>query len=551
MLYIVHHAEASLKIKSLTRAMENRMQRKRPNIILITSDQHRWDCFGFGPRQARMPHLTRLAKKGVRFENCTTANPLCQPARASILTGMLPYTHGVVDNGIDLNINYGEQGFASTLSKNGYKTAIIGKAHFSSKATFEATGTPECQFSSVNYDEKWNGPYMGFEHVELMVVGHFSRVVPPQHIHAMPFSPPHGLHYERWFHSRGETGEARRLWEESTDGRGLLAPQTWNSALPAAWHPTTWVTDRSINYLQERAKQDDPFCLWISYPDPHHPFDCPEPWNKLYDPAEVDLPKHRQLDLENRPWWHTELYGKVEKIGREQYASPNSKQKVSRISNPTEEELRHITANYYGMISFLDHGLGRLTSAIQDLGLDKDTIIVFTTDHGELLGDHGLMLKGPTLYEGLVRIGMVVVAPDSLQDKNIYDPVSTIDLAATFYDYANIERPETILQSNSLRSLISGTSKSERDCAYCEWKAGEERYGVDLDLRMIRTSRYKAIFELNSNCGELYDLEEDPQEMSNLYDDPGYSLVRKQLRDHLMERPGNQLSELPKRSGLT
>ena len=190
------------------------------------------------------------------------------------------------------------------------------------------------------------------------------------------------------------------------------------------------------------------------------------------------------------------------------------------------------------MISFLDHGLGRLTSTIQDLGLDNNTVIVFTTDHGELLGDHGLMLKGPTLYEGLVKIGLIVVAPDSLKDEKIYDPVSTIDLAATFYDYAGIRCPEGILQSTSLRSLVSGTSEEKRACAYCEWKAGEERYGVDLDLRMVRTSRYKAIFELNSNCGELYDLEEDPQEMSNLYDDPGYSLVRK-----IVEKCGLQWSD--------
>ena len=130
MIYFVQHVPETLIVRNTLMVGEDRMQRKRPNIILITSDQHRWDCFGFGPRQARMPHLARLAKKGVKFENCTTANPLCQPARASILTGMLPYTHGVVDNGIDLDVEYGEQGFASTLAKMVTKLQSLAKHIF-------------------------------------------------------------------------------------------------------------------------------------------------------------------------------------------------------------------------------------------------------------------------------------------------------------------------------------------------------------------------------------------------------------------------------------
>ncbi|MDH5453999.1 MAG: sulfatase-like hydrolase/transferase [Paracoccaceae bacterium] len=523
------------------------MNKKKPNILLITSDQQRWDCFGFGPRKVRMRNVEQLAARGTRFDCCITPNPLCQPARASILTGKLPLSHGVVDNGIDLNPAFAEEGFAAQLGHNGYKTAKIGKAHLSSKATFAPTGSPECQHSSVNFGEDWFGPYMGFDHVELVVVGHFTRVTPPAHISPMPFEPPHGLHYERWFHSRGEPGEARKAWLDSTDGKGLQAAQTWNSALPSEWHSTNWVTDRSIDWLRRNAASDQPFCMWVSYPDPHHPFDCPAPWNRLYDPSEVDLPEHRSLDLDCRPWWHQALYGQKEDIGFEQYGGKGNS-KVARAATPTEDQLRATTANYYGMIEFLDHGVGRLMSELRDLGLDEDTIVVYTTDHGELLGDHGLMFKGPTLYEGLLRVGMVIAGPGIPGGKVVDDPVSTLDLAATFYDYADATPPDGI-QSRSLRKVIDGTK--HREFALCEWNVGKARYGVELEIRAVRTRRYKAIFERLSGTGELYDLAEDPDELVNLFETLDHRHIRDELDAMCRSRPGAVLDPLPEPSGLT
>ncbi|MCB2039536.1 MAG: sulfatase-like hydrolase/transferase, partial [Rhodoferax sp.] len=137
-----------------------------PNILLIMSDQQRADCFGFEGRKLRTPHLDRLARQGTRFSACITSNPVCQPTRASILTGQLCLTHGVHDNGIDLDPAVGEQGFAGTLAdKAGYDTAFFGKAHFATYHTFVPTGSPECVRSSANFGPDWFGPYMGFQHV--------------------------------------------------------------------------------------------------------------------------------------------------------------------------------------------------------------------------------------------------------------------------------------------------------------------------------------------------------------------------------------------------
>ena len=172
---------------------------QRPNILLITSDQQRADCNGFENPQIRTPHIDLLAREGTRFAACITPNLVCQPSRASILTGLLPLTHGVWDNGVDLDPVIGEQGFAGTLARAGYQTAFIGKTHFATKSTFAPTGTPECNKSQASYGPNWFGPYMGFQYVELTVLGHMHRTRPLER-------PPSG-HYERWLLARGENEE--------------------------------------------------------------------------------------------------------------------------------------------------------------------------------------------------------------------------------------------------------------------------------------------------------------------------------------------------------
>ena len=306
----------------------------------------------------------------------------------------------------------------------------------------------------------------------------------------------------------------------------------------------TWVADRTINFLQSVQPDNSPFCLWTSFPDPHHPFDCPAPWNNMYDPNEVDIPEYRFRDFEIRPWWHQKLYGNDQKINPNEYTNKKLGS-AARMSAQTDEQLKHMTANYYGMISLLDYNIGRILQTLKETNLDQNTIIVFTSDHGELLGDHGLILKGPTLYEGLTKVGLIINGPNIPADEIIDEPVSTLDLAATFYDYCNVEAPAEV-QSQSLRKLIEEKQKT-RDVAYNEWKAGSDRYNLTLDLRLIRTKRYKAIFELESGTGEMYDLQEDPFELINIFEDHGYKKIRKELTEMMGERPGSILKrELPR-----
>ena len=513
------------------------MTAKRPNILLITSDQQRADCNGFENPAVRTPHLDLLTRQGTRFSANITPNLVCQPSRASILTGMLPLTHGVWDNGVDLDPKVGGSGFAGTLARAGYQTAFIGKAHFSTKATFSPTGTPECNKSQSRYGPGWHGPYMGFEHVELIALGHMHRTRPLER-------PPVG-HYERWLVSRGENEEGLKLWAAETRP-GTGAAQTWSSALPVAWHNSTWTADRTIHWLDAMRRPDRPFCAWVSFPDPHHPFDCPEPWASLYDPKDMALPKHRKRDLERRPWWH-----KASLESKPQLADPvmlKFRAEGSRMPDQSDAQLAEVTANYYGMISLIDHNVGRILDALEASGLAQDTLVVYTTDHGDMLGNHGLYLKGPTPYDDLMRVTLVARGPGVAAGKVVAEPVSTLDLAATFYDAAGLPRPEGI-QSRSLAGLLAGKPET-RDVARSEWYVHPSRCGVWLKLRTVRTKRYKCTFELESGAGELYDLVNDPGEMDNLFDDPGYAKTRKEMEDLMRSRPGKVQENLSEPIGM-
>jgi arylsulfatase A-like enzyme len=333
------------------------------------------------------------------------------------------------------------------------------------------------------------------------------------------------------------------------------AAQTHNSALPTAWHNSTWVGDRAVEYIAEHGRRQrqasdaqmevKPFCAWVSMADPHHPFDAPAPWCWMHRPEEIDLPPHRIRDLHKRPWWHRAA---LENTPGGTPESRKIREEYSRMAQQTDVQLREIIANYYGMISLVDHQVGRILSALDDAGLADNTLVVFTSDHGELLGDHGLMLKGPMHYEGLLRVGLIMRGPGVAANHVNDQPVSTIDLAATFADYASTPLPSAV-HSKSLRPLLLDEVNAERDHAYNEWRLGPSRCGVALDLRTVRTRSAKLTVELDSGVGEMYDLSNDPYERENLFDDPRHRGLREELMQRLLDRPDDIRNPLPEPVG--
>ncbi|WP_419906993.1 sulfatase-like hydrolase/transferase [Hoeflea sp.] len=494
----------------------------RPNFLIISADQQRGDCIGVEGRGVKTPNLDRLCLEGTRFSACITSCVVCQPARASILTGQLCRTHGVHDNGIDLDPDIGEKGFAGALAASGYQTGFFGKAHFATYHARHKTGSPESVLSSEDYGDDWYGPYMGFDHVELMLVGHNWFA---------PEKPPRGQHFERFFHRGGRGEELQELyWKNGGDTKG--AAQTWHSQLPLAFHNTPWTADRAIEWLKYGRNEDQPFCAWVSFPDPHHPFDCPEPWSRLHDASEIKLPEHRTRDFGNRPWWHAaavenEPVGDAENV--------KMRKAYSRIQEQSDEQLREIIANTFGQLSFIDDNIGRLMNALADAGLDENTYVIYISDHGDWLGDHGLVLKGPMHYEGLLRVPMIVRGPGVATDAIVDEPVSTLDIAPTLFDLSGAE-PLLMQHGKSLRPLMEGAA-APRAFALNEWELLPARVGVALSLRTVRTKTHKLTMDLRSGAGEMYDLINDPHEMTNIFDDPSARDMRERLIGYLEQRP--------------
>jgi len=229
---------------------------------------------------------------------------------------------------------------------------------------------------------------MGFQHLELMLVGHNWWA---------PERPPAGQHYERFYHGDGRGDEKTKLmWENAGDTKD--AAQTWHSKLPTAWHNTSWTSDRFIEWVNHGRDEEAPFATWVSFPDPHHPFDCPEPWSRLHDPAEVDLPENRTRSYAGKPWWHKAAL--ENEPGDKKFA--DLRKAYSRIPEQSDDQLREIIANTYGQIAYIDHEVGRMLIALEQAKIAENTIIIYISDHGDWLGDHGLVLKGPIHYEGLL-----------------------------------------------------------------------------------------------------------------------------------------------------
>ena len=252
----------------------------------------------------------------------------------------------------------------------------------------------------------------------------------------------------------------------------------------------------------------------------------------MHDPAEVDLPKNRKRTFEGRPWWH-EAVLTAEPTGDKKGAE--IRKSYSRIAEQSDDQLREIIANTYGQIALIDHNVGRILIALDEAGLTENTIVIYISDHGDWLGDHGLILKGPMHYDGLLRVPMIMRGPGVPAGKRIEEPVSTLDLGPTFFDYGCAEALQT-QHGASLRPLIE-TEDASREFAFNEWELLPTRAGVGLSLRTVRTKTHKLTVDMQSGAGELYDMVADPDETANLFDDPDYRDVQLQLLEYVHRRP--------------
>jgi arylsulfatase A-like enzyme len=515
---------------------------ERPNFLFIINDQHRADHLGcYGNPIVRTPHIDSIAANGARFENFYVATPICGPNRSTLMTGRMPSLHGARMNGIPLPL--GATTFVDLLRAAGYATGLIGKCHLQGMAgTAPVAGIPtpeegkipppadlseavkpteaaslyEQEFRSnwvANPDFEMALPYYGFDHMEL-TVGHGDRVVG---------------HYTNWLAARHGDPDSLRGPENQLPGNDRIAPQAWPTAIPEELYPTRYIEERTIAYLEDRAKDDTkPFYLQCSFPDPHHPFTPPGKYWDMYDPATIPVPdafdhgNHKPPD--HLAWFHAE---------RE---AGTANREVQQTFAVTEREVREAIALNYGMITMIDDAVGRILATLEATGLAENTVVIFNTDHGDFMGDHQLLLKGALHYRGLIRVPFIWADPAAPETAGHVsgEMCGTLDIGATVLDRAGLA-PHNGNQGKSLIAAAHGGATGW-DSVVIEEHQRKSYMGLDYNFRArsLLTERWRLTIYDGFKGGELYDLIDDPNEFDNRWDDPVCSSIRSGLMEALV-----------------
>lgn len=500
------------------------MANDRPNILLITTDQQHFSTLGVDNPHIRTPALDRLAGEGMKFNRAYCPNPTCTPTRGSIITGMYPSVHGGWTLGTKVPENVPTIG--KVLHDAGYATSLIGKAHFQPLASQPGSESIECQpvLRDLDFWRSFNDthtPWYGFDHCELA-----RNHADESHV---------GQHYAIWMEEHG-----LKNWKEyfqplkgdssplapptgKTPGYGMRDDMHWK--LPQELHYTTWTGERTRAEIERAHAAGEPFFCWSSYHDPHPPYAVPEPWASMYDPADMPLGAFVNGEFDQMPPPH--------KMTRDEHPDFHAfGQRIhgyhSHLHDP--DKLREAMAIYYGMISFMDYQIGLTLDMLDQLGIADNTLVVFTTDHGHFLGQHGLTAKGPFHYEDVVKVPMLAMWPGHIAaGQTTSNLQSLVDLAPTFAQAVTGETPIWMQGVSQIGCWTGG--EAARDWAIVE----NHHEGTGVHLRTFITDRYKLTLYRGRDWGELFDLQDDPNELRNRYEDPAYAEIRCELLNRMMQ----------------
>ena len=389
----------------------------RPNVLLIVTDQQRGDMLGCAGYPVRTPNIDALAESGVRYRNGFTTHPTCTPSRSTMLTGRYPSSHGARMTGMILRET--EVTLPTVLSAAGYETASFGKLHL---APFGPSPDENCPSRELHW--LWDdadeppiaGDYYGFQKVAF-AGGHGNGVWGG---------------YRDWLRERGALERLRERPPQYPDGSSDMFPYP----LPAELHHSTWLGEITEDYLREPS--DRPFFAMVSFPDPHHPFCPPAEYAGRYDPADMPAPIPADDDdfADWPPHYHRAFHGEIERY------SGGGTIDLSSLPAALFRRGRALTA---AMIELIDNAVGRITAALDDTGLRENTVVIYCADHGDFLGDHGFMYKGPFHWNGLLNVPYVWSHPGNICPRDIEGEVgSTIDIAPTVLDMCGVEQPDGV-----------------------------------------------------------------------------------------------------------
>ena len=423
------------------------MTESKPNILIVFTDMQRADTVrALGNATIKTPQLDRLVREGTAFTNCFSPSPVCVAARCSMQYGLYPHRTGLFDNGSMMKDN--DASFPAVLGRSGYRTHGIGKCHF----------TPEAHalrgFQSRQSQEECR-------------------------------SDPRSDDYIAWLRDNGFD------YYEAHGARGEMYYIPQISTLPAEAHPTQWIGNESVRFIRESTRGTQPWCLFSSFIHPHPPFAPPKPWHKVYRTPDMPLP----FVPENSAALHT-------------WINRHQNRYKYRDRGIDVNLVRTIKAYYYATISFIDYQVGRMVQALEEAGQLDRTLILFTSDHGELLGDFNCFGKR-SMHDASARVPMLVRFPSRFPaGKRCPTAVSLVDVFPTLLGAGGIPREGVELDGSDMADVLLG--RSARQTVYSQSNtAGTALY-------MAASGKWKYVYSAGDHAEFLFDRLADPNEAVNL-----------------------------------
>lgn len=448
------------------------MGSRQPNILFVMTDQLRADCVGYVNEKIITPNLNELSKNAITFTNAYTTNPSCIPARAAIFTGRYPSRCGAPTYITALPEN--ETTFMKLLQSNGYYTAVIGKQHF------------------------WTSTIdRGYDYEDIVDEHCPTKEFDPKQSSYIQFLVDSGFkNAQELFSKGGRTFDTHWIQSEK-------------------YHVDEYIGNRGLEWLAAKCPDNCPWFLTLSFPGPHAPYDGLGLLEEaLYQRNEIELPKTFAEDILTKPRYYRDL--------QQHFCDYEEGVFTNKLS---DDELRKVRHAYYANISLIDRKIGEVVKLLKEKGLYDDTLIIFVSDHGDYMGDFGMVAKGQYLSEALTRIPLLIKpAVKSYTGRQEPSFVSSAEIAASCLDAAGLPIPDNI-EERSLLGFVDETAVRQ-ESIYCEAR----------DIRSIRTRDFKLIHYANREYGELYDMQSDPFERHNLWNASDYGEVKASLTRLLLDK---------------
>ncbi|OPZ99353.1 MAG: Choline-sulfatase [Planctomycetes bacterium ADurb.Bin412] len=448
------------------------MSDAKPNLLVFFCDQLQKRLLGcYGQKLVRTPNLDRLAAESAVFDNAYTPTAICSPARASLMTGVYPHTHHMFNNStpgysychhLRPEMTMIQDWFADNTD---YETAYFGKWHIG-----PATDLFASRFQHTQKPGEANLPYLASSH----------------------------------WHPSGNLG-GNMVHSVARGSAGTLDT-------PLADFPDVYAATRTNEFLDSMAQKNRPFLAFCAFPGPHSPWKIPEEFGIRYAPADIPLPANRHDRFTGKPISQRKM---------------RLRESLRKSDAQNDDTLRELMTCCYSYLELIDEQVGRVVAKLKALGQYENTLIVFTADHGDMAGAHGFLSKGSYMYDEIYRIPMLLKPAGAAQSRpHCNEPVCLMDVTATLLHAAQGTPVHAMnkqtLHGQSLLPLVDGQGAWDRTVSYCEYHG--DWYG-HYSARMVTDGKIKLVWNL-SDLSELYDLENDPHELKNLFLDPAYTEVR-------------------------